>query len=305
MLGSTADRMKDRHEPGTARSYPGGVPEQLGEFLRSRRERLSPEAVGLPLRRRRRTPGLRREEVAELAGIGVDWYVRLEQGRPVHPSQQTVEALARALLLDDTDRRHLRALADAGTPPAFHRETVPDGLRMLVETLDRPAYVTGRRWDVLVWNTAAAELLTDFSAAPAEDRNVLVYLLLDPAARALFGAGWAEVARHAVAQFRAAHDLAGPDPAFTALSGRLRAGCPELAGWWDEHRVAAAGSGRKVLHLRDGPVAYEYVTLQPTDDPALRLTVYSPPDAGQPGRTILASSADDASSGWDGSTRTV
>jgi transcriptional regulator with XRE-family HTH domain len=276
-----------------------------GEFLRSRRERLSPEAVGLPLRRRRRTPGLRREEVAELAGIGVDWYIRLEQGRPVHPSPQTVEALARALRLDDTDRRHLRALADTGTPPAFRRETVPDGLRMLVETLDRPAYVIGRRWDVLVWNVAAGELFTDFGAAPAEDRNILVYLLLDPAARALFGAGWAEVARHAVAQFRAAHDLAGPDPAFTALSGRLRDGCPELTEWWDEHRIAAGGSGRKVLHLRGGPVAYEYVTLQATEDPALRLTVYSSPDGDQRGRTILASSADEARSGWDGSTRTV
>ncbi|MFC5230867.1 helix-turn-helix transcriptional regulator [Pseudonocardia zijingensis] len=259
------------------------MPEQLGEFLRSRRERLSPEAVGLPLRRRRRTPGLRREEVAELAGIGVDWYVRLEQGRPVHPSPQTVEALARALRLDDTDRRHLRALADAGMPPAFRRETVPDGLRAVVETLERPAYVTGRRWDLLVWNAAAAELFGDFHAKPEDDRNILVYLLLDPAARALFGAGWAEVARHAVAQFRAVHDLAAPDPAFTDLSARLRDGCPELAGWWDEHRVAAPGSGRKLLHLPGGPVAYEYVTLQATDDPALRLSVYSRSVAPVPG----------------------
>jgi len=283
MVIGAAARMKDRQDPGTTRSYPGGVPEQLGEFLRSRRERLSPEAVGLPVRRRRRTPGLRREEVAELAGIGVDWYIRLEQGRPVHPSPQTVEALARALRLDDTDRRHLRALADAGTPPAFRRETVPDGLRALVETLDRPAYVTGRRWDLLAWNAAAAELFGDFDAVPVQDRNILVYLLLDPAARALFGAGWAEVARHAVAQFRAAHDLAGPDPAFTDLAGRLREGCPELAGWWDEHRVAAAGSGRKVLHLPGGPVAYDYVTLQATDDPALRLSVYSTSVAPAPG----------------------
>src|SRR5690349_22047169 len=122
---------------------------QLGDFLRSRRERLTPKAVGLAPGRRRRTPGLRREEVAELAGIGVDWYVRLEQGRSVSPSATTVDALARALRLSKVEHGHLRALTRNSDHRRFVRETVPEALRHLVERLNQPAYITGRRWDVL------------------------------------------------------------------------------------------------------------------------------------------------------------
>src|SRR5437879_3101972 len=111
----------------------------LGEFLRSRREKLSPEEVGVPDRRRRRTPGLRREEVAELAGIGVDWYVRLEQGRAVSPSIATLDSLARALRLDDTEKGHLRALARSTRHRPFARESVPEAIQHLITSLDRPA----------------------------------------------------------------------------------------------------------------------------------------------------------------------
>src|SRR6185369_5298391 len=128
---------------------------ELGDFLRSRREKLSPKAVGLPAGRRRRTPGLRREEVAELAGIGVDWYIRLEQGRSVSPSVTTVDALARALKLSKIEHAHLRALTRNPDRRAFVRETVPEAIRRVVESLNQPAYVTGRRWDVLAWNEAA------------------------------------------------------------------------------------------------------------------------------------------------------
>src|SRR5262250_2623946 len=114
---------------------------ELGDFLRSRRDRLTPKAVGLAPGRRRRTPGLRREEVAELAGIGVDWYVRLEQGRSVTPSVGTVDALARALRLGKAEHAHLRALARGAGRRPFVRETVPEVIRRLVESLDRPAYV--------------------------------------------------------------------------------------------------------------------------------------------------------------------
>ncbi|MEU0797035.1 helix-turn-helix transcriptional regulator [Amycolatopsis sp. NPDC005961] len=247
----------------------------LGEFLRSRRERLSPAALGLPDRRRRRTPGLRREEVAELAGIGVDWYIRLEQGRTVSPSSATVEALASALRLDDAERAHLRALARNPARTAFHRERVPEATRRLVEGLAQPAYVTGRRWDVLAWNPAAAALFTDFGVLAEADRNVLVYLLLDERARSLFGGGWAAQAEHAVAQFRAAHDLWAGDPAFTGLAARLREGCPEFAPWWDRHDVGRIGPGRKTLY-RPAPEEFDYATFQANEDPALRLTIYAP-----------------------------
>src|ERR1700756_1829397 len=132
---------------------------ELGDFLRSRRERLSPEAVGLSQRRRRRPPGLRREEVAELAGIGVDWYVRLEQGRPVTPSVTTVDALARALRLTELEHQHLRALAGGGGPNPFRREPAPPALLQVLHSLTQPAYVTGRRRDLVAWNAAAADIL--------------------------------------------------------------------------------------------------------------------------------------------------
>src|SRR6476660_4499986 len=131
---------------------------ELGDFLRSRRQKLTPKVVGLPVGRRRRTPGLRREEVAELAGIGVDWYVRLEQGRSVSPSAATIDALARALRLSKAEHRHLTELTENTDRRVFVRETVPPAIRRTVEQLNLPAYVTGRRWDILVWNKAAEEI---------------------------------------------------------------------------------------------------------------------------------------------------
>ncbi|WP_311544425.1 helix-turn-helix transcriptional regulator [Streptomonospora wellingtoniae] len=249
----------------------------LGAFLRSRRERLAPQDVGLPERGRRRTPGLRREEVAELAGIGTDWYIRLEQGRSVIPSPATVGALAAALRLDAAEQAHLQALAGAFVQEPFVRERAPDGLRNLVETLDRPAYLTGRRWDLLAWSPAAADLFADFGAWAEEDRNVLVYLLLDPGARRLFGHGWADQARHLVGRFRAARDLRPADPAFDRLTARLLRGCPEFGAWWDRHDVReAGGAGTKVLHTPDrGALRFDYATFQADEDPALCLTVYT------------------------------
>ena len=253
---------------------------ELGDFLRSRRERLTPAALGLPGGRRRRTPGLRREEVAELAGIGVDWYVRLEQGRSVRPSVATIDALAQALRLDPAERNHLRALARSPRHQPFVRETVPDAIRRLVESLTQPAYVTGRRRDVLAWNAAASDILTDFAQAPEADRNVLIWMLTNPEARARFGPGWADEAQRMVAQFRATHDLWARDPAFEALMTRLRDGSPEFATWWDAHDIRRSQAGHKVFYYPDGrgraPLRFEYVTFQANDDPALKLSIYTP-----------------------------
>ena len=200
---------------------------ELGDFLRSRREKLTPRTAGLPAGRRRRTPGLRREEVAELAGIGVDWYIRLEQGRSVSPSVTTVDALARALRLSKVEHAHLRALTRNPGRRAFVRESVPEAIRRVVESLNQPAYITGRRWDVLAWNKAAEEVFT-FSRLPEEDRNILVIILTKPATRRVFGASWNEQARRVVAQFRATHDLWADDPAFVELLARLRRGQPRI-----------------------------------------------------------------------------
>jgi len=194
---------------------------EFGDFLRSRREKLSPESVGLN-NGRRHTPGLRREEVAELAGIGVDWYVRLEQGRTVSPSDTTLEALARALRLGKVEAAHLRALARSGDRQIFTRESVPGPGMNLIATLELPAYVTGRRWDLLAWNAAAADLL-GFERLAEADCNILVFMFIKPDSRQLFGANWASEARRMIALFRATHDLYADDPAFVELVERLRA----------------------------------------------------------------------------------
>ena len=263
------------HHPGLASGAEPGEP--LGAFLRSRRERLSPGEVGLPNGHRRRTPGLRREEVAQLAGISAEWLVKLEQGRATAPSAATLAALARALRLGEVETAHLQRLARGGGPAAFRREAVPEPLRRLVESLPHPAYVTGLRWDVLAWNGAAAELLAAFDQLAAEDRNILLLVLTDPRGRALFREAWAGEARRMVALFRMTHDLWAHDQAFADLLGRLSQGCPEFDAWWAAHDVGEPGSGTKLLHHPTrGPLHFAYTTLQANDDPRLRLTVYGP-----------------------------
>ena len=256
---------------------PGANPRQseLGDFLRSRREKLTPNSVGLPDGLRRRTPGLRREEGAGLAGIGVDWYIRLEQGRSVSPSAGTIDALARALRLSKAEHPHLQELTQTTDRRIFVRETVPPAIQRTVEQINLPAYVTGRRWDILAWNAAADEIFA-FSRLAEADRNSLLSVLTNRATRRLFGESWAEEARRMVAQFRATHDLWAGDPAFRDLLARLREGCPEFAGWWEAHDVGAMAAGRKSLrHPKKGKLRLEYASFQANDDPALKLVIYT------------------------------
>ena len=215
--------------------------------------------------------------MAELAGIGIDWYIRLEQGRAVSPSLATLDALARALRLNTADGAHLRALGRNPRRPAFVPEVAPAGLRRLVEGLEQPAYVTGRRWDVLAWNAAAADVVADFGRMAPGDRNILVYMLADPDSRRRFGAAWAEEARRMVAQFRTTHDLWSDDPCFAALLARLRTCSAEFASWWTAHEIRDAGTGQKILHHPSrGALRFEYATFQANDDPALKLAIYTP-----------------------------
>ncbi|GKQ50521.1 helix-turn-helix transcriptional regulator [Bradyrhizobium sp. Ce-3] len=248
---------------------------ELGDFLRSRRQKLTPKLTGTQAGRRRRTPGLRREEVAELAGIGVDWYIRLEQGRSVSPSVTTIDALARALRLSKAEHAHLRALAKDGDRRPFVAETVPPAIRRVVESLNQPAYVTGRRWDVLAWNAAAEEVFA-FGRLPEDERNTLIYVLTNPKSRRLFGASWPEEARRIVTQFRRTHDLWAGDPAFLDLQARLRNGCPEFDGWWGTHDVSVSVAGRKEFnHPKRGRLTFEYATFRANDDPGLKLIIYT------------------------------
>lgn len=253
----------------------GAAHAALGDFLRVRRERLNAEALGVPSQRRRRTPGLRREQVAERAGIGVDWYIRLEQGRAVSASSGTIDALARALCLAPAEHAHLRALARVPAQRPFAREAVPDTIRQIVHGLPEPAYVTGQRWDVLCWNRATTAAIVDFARIAAEDRNILLFMFTNPDARLLFRSGWADSARRMVAQFRTTHDLWSGDPAFRALVDRLIGESRDFARWWRAHDIGRPQSGMKLLYGKDGVHRYMHASFQANDDPALRLVIYS------------------------------
>ncbi|HTH76557.1 MAG TPA: helix-turn-helix transcriptional regulator [Trinickia sp.] len=248
---------------------------ELGNLLRSRRRALSPVEHGITDTSRRKTPGLRREEVAELAGISVDWYTRLEQGRDVTPSPGTLAALARALRLNDAETEHMKSLSLRAQPARFERESVPETVRALLAQLNVPAYVTGRRWDVLAWNAHAAELITDFSRFEEEERNILFYMLTDMEVRATF-VGWENEARRMVSQFRPMYDAFCDDPAFIRLVAALTDRSPEFRAWWKTHEVRGPRAGEKHLqHPRLGNIAVEYVTFQASQDPALKLVLYT------------------------------
>ncbi|WP_419825681.1 helix-turn-helix domain-containing protein [Sphingomonas sp.] len=255
----------------------------LGDFLRSRRHRLDPVVLGLAGTRRRRTPGLRREEVADRAGISSEWYVKLEQGRQVSASAATMAALARALVLDATETAHLHKLATWSSAGAFARETVPEIVATIVRSLPEPAYVTGLRWDVLAWNAAADELF-GFTSMSEGERNILRYMLTTSHARALFGNDWAREAERMVALFRATYDQRAGDPAFEELVSALSAASDTFHGWWCSHRVTSSSAGSKTLHTTDRKEAmYLYASFQANDDPALKLALYTRRHAGRLG----------------------
>ena len=257
-------------EPGQLR--------ELAAFLRARRARLTPEAVGLPRGARRRTPGLRREEVAEIAGLGPTWYTWLEQGRDIHPSAATLERLARALRLDAAERRYLFLLAGYPPPAVLPEgeETVGPALRRVLDALgDTPAYVLGRYWDRLAWNRAA-ELIFDLAAAPPHGRNLLWQLFTDPAHRD-FVVEWEAVARGVLAEFRADSAAAPDDPRFTALIADLQRSSPEFRAWWPQHDVRGIVGGRKVFaHPDVGHLVLEHTTLLVPGHVGERLMIYTP-----------------------------
>jgi transcriptional regulator with XRE-family HTH domain len=252
---------------------------QLADFLRKRRASLQPGDVGLPNGGRRRTPGLRREEVASLAGVGTTWYTWLEQGRDVRASLEVLDAIAGALRLTPAERTHL-ILLGRGEPAPSHRpppEKVSPTLRRVIENLGpNPAFVIGRRWDYLAWNRAALELLGDFGSRPKPERNHVWLTFMDPARRELF-TDWEQSIRLLVARFRAdsAHHMG--DESFDELIAALKSGSPEFCKLWKRHEVATPAPGRKeVNHPTAGRLVFEHAVLNPTEAPEHRLVLYSP-----------------------------
>lgn len=205
----------------------------------------------------------------------MDWYIWLEQGRNVSPSSTSLNSLASALRLGKASASHLRALAKAAGRRPLAPENVPAALQHMVQGLNQPAYMTGRRWDVLAWN-AATDKIFAFGRPPDGGRNVLINMLTQPDARRLLGAGWADEAKRMVAQFRATHDLWASDPAFADLLQRLQTDSPEFTAWWDAHDIRSVEAGHKLLHLpRLGMQRFEYASFQANDDLSLKLMIYT------------------------------
>jgi transcriptional regulator with XRE-family HTH domain len=267
---------------------------ELREFLHSRRAKVTPEEMGLPtLPGTRRVPGLRREEVAQLAGVSVAYYVRLERGKNVNVSESVLDALARALRLDETERAHLYTVAK---PTRKTRPMPPQrvrrGLRMALDAMsDIPAMLLGRRTDVLATNLLARALYKDFDAAPAHERNMVRYIFLDPAARELY-VDWPTSARHAVAALHLYGGRHPNDPQLAALVGELSVRDTDFRRWWADNDVFRHAHGSKRLHhpvVGGITVFYESLILHDDPDMSIAMHTVEPGSPSEQNMRLLAS----------------
>ncbi|WP_327315548.1 helix-turn-helix transcriptional regulator [Streptomyces sp. NBC_01235] len=249
----------------------------LGDFLRSRRARIRPEEVGLPSHGRRRVPGLRREEVAQIAGVSVDYYIRLEQGRGPSVSDAVLDAVARVLRLDDTEHAYLRAVARPRKPserPAAPR--VRAGVQLLLDSMERtPAFVLDVRMDVLAWN-ALADAVFGYGRTAPDDRNIPRHVFLDPGSRDFYPE-WSAVAVQCVAHLR---NLAGhhqDDRRLTSLVGELSLKSEDFRRLWADHPVRECAYGvKRVQHPVAGLLTFPYETLTISQETDQSLLVYTP-----------------------------
>lgn len=268
-----------------------GPNQELSDFLRRARENVDPSRVRLPADGRvRRVAGLRREEVAFLAGVSTDYYTRLEQGRRINPSQGVLDAIARALDLDAAGRAHLTNLVRASntTQESLAIMRIPRaGLRQLVDALDRqPALILGRRSEVVASNRLAHALFTDFSLLRPRERNYTRWILLSSEARELF-VDWAVQARVAVENLRLDVATYSDDPATWDLIEELNERSPEFRQWWEEHRVQQRTYGSKrIRHPLVGELTLDYETLTFPGDPEVRLFVFTA-EAGSTSRQAI------------------
>ena len=266
--------------PETTESSKEQSRKELGAFLRSRREAITPSQVGLPAHGRRRTPGLRREEVAQLAGVGVTWYTWLEQGRDISVSGQVLEAIARTLMLDPSEREHLFTLAGGGEH-ARQREcrSLPSSMQVILDGLDPfPAAVQNARFHILAFNQAYNKLIGDLSAMPFEDRNTLWLCFTNPHWRAAI-VDWADACGRMVAQLRGAMAEHVAEPAWKELVGRLTAASPEFTQMWQRHEVRGVENRTKhLINPKVGLLRLDYTNLWFGPRMGNRLVTYTPAD---------------------------
>jgi transcriptional regulator with XRE-family HTH domain len=289
ITGKTEPKTRNVRSNGHANGNGDRRRDELADFLRQRRASLTPDDVGLPNGGRRRTPGLRREEVAQLAGVGTTWYTWLEQGRDVRASLDVLESIAKALRLTPAERGHLILLGrgEQAPPLTAPAEKVSPTVKRLIKNLGaNPACLVGRRYDLLAWNRAYAEVFGDPEQFAKPYRNNLWLTFMDPARRELYGAEWERGSRLFVARFRADSARHIGDPAFEELIAALNEASPEFRNWWKRHEVAGTGQGRKNLkHPVAGNLVFEHAVFHPADAPEQRLALFSPlPDEDTPAK---------------------
>jgi transcriptional regulator with XRE-family HTH domain len=253
---------------------------ELAEFLRSRRARLSPEQVGLPRGSRRRTPGLRREEVATLTGVSPEWYTWLEQGRDINVSVQLLENLARVLRLDENERGHLFLLALRQPPPVetFSPPTVSPTLQQFLDQLETsPACVLDARLNVVAWNPVHRVIFGEYASVSERERNLMWRIFSAPARRA--NGEWEKIARIFVAQFRVGYGRFINDPWWAEQIAELSRISPEFRDLWNRHDVINVSEGQKLWHHPiAGEMTFNFILLQTADSGDLRLLIHTPCD---------------------------
>ncbi len=269
------------HSARNDSSSPANV--ALGAFLRAMRARIKPVSVGISSVGQRRVPGLRREEVAQLAGVGIVWYTWLEQGRDVNVSSEVLERLYAALQLSQAEREHLFALAHNRPPPnvSFEGGEISKSSAALLGRITDAAYIANTRWDVLAWNDAAARLFSDLSSAQDRQPNMIRFLFLSPALRALH-VDWETDARVSLEKFRMDFWRHRNERSFIDLVSELQTASPEFREWWTSPLIHRLGNGVKTFQPNDRAVDYSYSVLTLSENPHQRLIVFTPHEEEDP-----------------------
>lgn len=253
---------------------------ELAQFLRNRRSRITPEQAGLPGGGRRRTPGLRRGEVAQLSGVSVDWYTWLEQGRHIRASTQVLDAIARTLQLDPNERKHLFLLAlqqlpaDLAPPESVVNPTLQTFLDLQGTS---PAYITDQRLNIVAWNRIASIVYGNYETMSIRERNAVWRTFTSPYVRQLLRESWGAHARQRLAQFRASYGKFAGDPWWSEMIGQLNRESVEFKEWWPQHDVLHGPEGLKInYHPTVGKLVFNQVSFLVTDLLHLTVTINIP-----------------------------
>jgi len=257
----------------------GSKKEQITEFLRSCRARLTPAGVGLPEPRRRKTPGLRREDVAALAGVSVTWYTWLEQGRDIQVSADVLERISQTLELSATEREYLFRLVQNRAAPqrGFGEDAISPAVQRMLEALSTPAIVMTARWDVVAWNRMAVAVFRDYEKIPVDERNLLRILLVDDAVFEPDSEAYETMARRVLAKFRVDYSQFSGEPEFETLIRELDRDSEAFRRLWNNPEVQGYSEGY-ADYPQHGGLRLEHTSYIPEGAPGLRLVVYSPLD---------------------------